>query len=687
MMKRIPSATYLSICIACVLTANVAVAETVSQSDFGGVGLLQMPTGRMAESGEFSANYRDNDQYRRWSISVQPFSWLETTLRYTDTRTRLYGSESFSGDQSQKDKGLDTKIRLWEESYWLPQFAVGIRDFTGTGLFDSEYFVASKQWGPFDFTLGLGFGNMAESGNISNPFCEVSSSFCSRSEDFSGRGGKFQVNKFFHGPAALFGGVEYQTPWAPLRLKLEYDGNDYSNEFAGTIAQDSPFNFGAVYRVSEPVEMHLSYERGNTFMWGVTFRTNFNDWKLIHYAKPAPVAVKANGETPSNWDTVAAELDQNAGYQNVAIEQDEQTLILRGEQQKYRDHQESVDRASAILANNSPDSVKTIKIQETKQNLPTSTTEVDLNSFRVAKTVVPLGEDVPVYAHTSEPAELTGKSLYQQTQDPLDFYLSPSVTQSFGGPESFYMYQVGMNANTSWHWNEHFSTDSTVYLNLLDNYDRFNFTAPPGDSGAIPRVRTHIREYVSSSNVLLNNLQMTEMRSLATDWYGQMYAGYLEMMYAGAGSEVLYRPFGESWAVGVDANYVKQRDWDNTLKLADYHTATGHVTGYWQLPVESHVLAKISVGRYLAGDYGTTIDFSRRFDSGVVVGAYATLTNVSSTAYGEGSFTKGIYFTIPLDLLLVNPTVQKSTVSWVPLTRDGGQMLNRRYHLYDVVSE
>ena len=54
-----------------------------------GVGLLQMPTARMADAGEFSANYQDNEQYRRWSVSVQPFEWLETTLRYTDTRSRF----------------------------------------------------------------------------------------------------------------------------------------------------------------------------------------------------------------------------------------------------------------------------------------------------------------------------------------------------------------------------------------------------------------------------------------------------------------------------------------------------------------------------------------------------------------------------------------------------------------------
>ncbi|VEB51451.1 lipoprotein [Salmonella enterica subsp. enterica] len=44
-----------------------------SQSDFGGVGLLQTPTARMAREGEMSLNYRDNDQYRYYSASVQLF--------------------------------------------------------------------------------------------------------------------------------------------------------------------------------------------------------------------------------------------------------------------------------------------------------------------------------------------------------------------------------------------------------------------------------------------------------------------------------------------------------------------------------------------------------------------------------------------------------------------------------------
>ena len=141
-----------------------------SQSDFGGVGLLQMPTARMAKTGEFSANYVDDDQYRRWSMSVQPFDWLEATLRYTDVRTRLYSANSgFSGDQTYKDKGMDVKARLWNESTWRPHVSVGLRDVMGTGLFDSEYIVASKRYKNLDFTLGMAWGNMGQSGNIKNP--------------------------------------------------------------------------------------------------------------------------------------------------------------------------------------------------------------------------------------------------------------------------------------------------------------------------------------------------------------------------------------------------------------------------------------------------------------------------------------------------------------------------------------
>ncbi|MGU0044340.1 YjbH domain-containing protein [Escherichia coli] len=54
----------------------------------------------------------------------------------------------------------------------------------------------------------------------------------------------------------------------PLRLKLEYDGNNYQNDFAGKLPQASHFNVGAVYRAASWANLNLSYERGNTsYVW------------------------------------------------------------------------------------------------------------------------------------------------------------------------------------------------------------------------------------------------------------------------------------------------------------------------------------------------------------------------------------------------------------------------------------
>ncbi|MCS3831932.1 hypothetical protein HNP10_000647 [Aeromonas veronii] len=684
----LPKLKYIAIFVSGAVCAAESVIDPYgpSQGDFGGVGLLQMPTARMAKTGEFSANYVDNDQYRRWSISAQPFDWFEATLRYTDVRTKKYSPyEEFSGDQTYKDKGMDFKFRLWQESNYLPQVSLGFRDLMGTGLFDSEFVTASKRYGPFDFTIGIGWGNMAESGNVKNPFCEYKDSWCQRNNSFSGNGGKFEFDSLFHGPAALFGGVEYQTPWQPLRLKLEYDGNDYSNEFAGHIYQDSPWNVGAVYRVFENMDSHLSWQRGNTLMWGVTFRTNFNDMKPAHIDQPRPIYQPDQVPptmTDVKWKALTADLKENAGWQETEFYTTTNSVTVIGKQSKYRNKSEAIKRTSLLAANYLPSTVDELNVIERKANFQLQETRIDLQSVRRANVVQVLGEEQHEKSTVQAAGKIQGESIYSSERKSFSYSFDPDLTQSFGGAESFYMYQLGINANADWRINANNSLQSTLFVNLVNNYDEFNYKAPPPDGAALPRVRTWIREYVDSSDVLLNNLQLTHMQPLAQDWYGQAYGGYLEMMYAGVGSEVLYRPYGKTWAIGVDANWVKQRDWNNTLKMADYDVMTGHVTAYWQLPFMSNVTAKVSVGQYLAGDKGATFDFSKRFDSGVVLGGYATFTNVSADEYGEGSFTKGIYVTIPFDLMLLKPTTAKGSIGWVPLTRDGGQMLSRKNGLY-----
>ena len=87
---------------------------------------------------------------------------------------------------------------------------------------------------------------------------------------------------------------------------------------------------------------------------------------------------------------------------------------------------------------------------------------------------------------------------------------------------------------------------------------------------------------------------------------------------------------------------------------------------------------RITAGEYLAGDVGSTIEFSRSFRSGVRFGVFATFTNVTTEQFGEGSFDKGIFFNIPIYGNLINYT-------WRPLTKDPGATLIRRNNLYNLL--
>ncbi len=182
-----------------------------SQMDFGGVGLMQMPSARHAPEGEFSVGVTHNDDYIHYHASLQLFPWLETTVRYTQVYDVLYSQNpDFSDDNSYTDKSIDAKLKLLEESYWLPALSVGVRDIGGTGLFDGEYIAGSKRAGPFDFTLGVGWGYLGNRANLRGDKSQGND--CDRNTGYKGNGGNVDLERMFSGCVSLFGGVAIRLP-------------------------------------------------------------------------------------------------------------------------------------------------------------------------------------------------------------------------------------------------------------------------------------------------------------------------------------------------------------------------------------------------------------------------------------------------------------------------------------------
>ncbi|HEY0924894.1 YjbH domain-containing protein [Rheinheimera pacifica] len=660
----------------------------VSQMAHGGVGLIQTPTARMAPAGDLSINYTDNEEYRLWSVSIQLFDWMESTVRYTDVRTQLYSDDpGFSGNQTYKDKGIDVKFRLLQESTYLPQVSVGFRDFGGTGLFESEFISLSKKWGDFDFHLGMGWGYLGTAGNTKNPFCELKDSFCSRPGGFSGLGGKVDYDKFFKGPASLFGGIEYQTPWQPLRLKLEYEGNNYTSDYAGELEQDSRWNIGAVYRWKD-FNFDLNYQRGNTLGFGVHYAMNLHTVTQVKI-KPAPRLIPeqldADKQT-SDRDALRRALYTEAGFvlQSSYIKDDE--FVLYGYQVAYRDHDEATERIGRILATEVPATISKYRIVTYAGNLPMVETVVDAEQFITAARYDALQTDIKSTYVRQQPEQRTLD--FTSLPDQTGFYTGVETfwLQTFGNPEAFYMYQGGIFANAGYRLTNNLSVNGTAKVTLLENFDKFNFKVDAQNT-PLPRVRTYVREYVTRSTVSMENLYLQWQDQLAPNIYGQLYGGYLETMFGGVGGEMLYRPVDSNFAIGFDINYVRQRSYENDLDFFDYKTFTGHVNVYWKPEFLPDTQLTFNIGQFLAKDKGVNVDFAKRFDSGIVVGAYAAFTNVSSAEYGEGSFTKGFYLSIPFDLFSLRPSKGRGRLPWVPIGRDGGQPLNRPTTLIDATEQ
>lgn len=657
-----------------------------TQSDSGGVGLLQMPTARMADAGELSFNANRTWPYTRYSFSLQPFSWLEGGFRYTDVANRRYGSQQLSGDQNYKDKAVDIKVRLRQESAWLPAVSVGVRDIGGTGLFAGEYVVASKRFDRFDVSLGMGWGYVGGRGNLRNPLGLLDDRFDHRPED-SGplldRAGAFTSKRYFRGPVALFGGVEYRTPWAPLRLKLEYDGNDYQHEPQhNNQKQRLPVNFGAVYSLNKGIDLNLALERGNKVMFGITLHANLAQSEgpakqLDPAPEPPPPKPSTTPPERADWADISERLQANAGFAVSEIARRDGELFVTGEPFRYYYPAQGVGRATRILDNALGPGVDWFTLVSTREGMPVVQTSVHRPRFRKLLAHDITLQDFRRSVEHAAPTDNTREVLYRA---PLDKYRGGfgfGYQQSIGGPDAFILYQVNANYGAEYHFTRHVWASTLVSANLLNNYDQFKYDAP----SRLPRVRTWVREYLVTSPVNLVNLQLNAAGRLAPDVYGMVYGGLLESMYGGVGGEVLYRPFGQRWALGANVNWVRQRGFAQHFGFRDYHVVTGHVTAYVDTGFQD-VHAAISVGRYLAGDYGGTIDLSRVFGNGVRMGAYATFTNVSRRQFGEGSFDKGVYVSIPFDLMLPRSTTSQAVFMWHPLTRDGGAMLARRYGLY-----
>jgi hypothetical protein len=426
---------------------------------------------------------------------------------------------------------------------------------------------------------------------------------------------------------------------------------------------------------------------------------------LVSTVKELATAKEAPLEKSLDISKTAEDIRAQSGWRLVQIESKNKRWIVTLDEVNGVYLKERMNRVISVLHRDAPSNITEFVVKYQQRQLPLIKQTYNRQAWMM-KNISLLGPTKSKLAEavvSEYPSEMLETMTFQSSQLSSPFELSSNnndenyllnapeakrltggfdigYLQSIGGPDG-YLFALSALATADLHLWEGAWIKGSTSLRLLDNFDKFTYDAPSN----LPRVRTYIREYLTTSRFTLPVLQATQVAKVGDSHYFTAYGGMLEMMYGGVGGEWLYRPLNSPFAIGVDLNKVRQRDFDQRFSFLDYQVTTGHITGYWQTGWED-VLAKLSYGQYLAGDRGYTVDVSKAFSNGVKMGAYFTRTNVSAEQFGEGSFDKGIYVSIPFDAFFTKFSNDTATILWNPLIRDGGAKLNRMYPLYNVTN-
>jgi hypothetical protein len=221
------------------LSVAPALAESTGTLNINGAtGLIDMPSGEAQKDATFSFSTSVVGPITRTTLSFQFSERLSGSFRFQTWRD---WDTIIAGDAEESDRSFDLRYQVLKEGNIRPALTIGLQDFTGQGLFASEYVAATKNFGDrLKVTAGLGWGRLGSYGDIGAPF---------GSRPAVSPTGTPNADQWFRGDAAPFAGSNTRsaTP-GPSRANIRRTPTLLEDDTRGLIERDSPFNFGFEYQ-------------------------------------------------------------------------------------------------------------------------------------------------------------------------------------------------------------------------------------------------------------------------------------------------------------------------------------------------------------------------------------------------------------------------------------------------------
>lgn len=674
-----------------VTAAPLAAQETIlswNYNSFGIPGMIDMPTAHGREDGELGFVVSHFQNQTRTALTFQVSKRLSATFRYALINDIRVSADPASAIIPERyDRSFSLQYRLFNEARYMPAIAVGVNDLVGTGVYGGEYIVATKTLTPqLRATAGLGWGRLGSHNGFGNPLSVLGDGFRDRPTDRGDQGGTFKPQSWFRGDAAFFGGIEWQAT-DKLRLTVEYSSDAYAREAGTAFERKSPVNLGLSYQHSDRASLDLRYMYGAELGLQLTYALNPKKPRAGSGFDPAPPPIvrRPFGNDPESGrqqdeGTLALALRpalQREGLVLEGVDRDGDVLRVQIRNDRYGVSAQAVGRAARILTQVAPGPVETFDIRLAATGMPvTSVTlrRADLEELEFHPVAPDLLRSRTVIV--DEVVRLpTAADLYPM----LSYGIEPYLTPSLFDPDDPLRMDIGLALKGQFEPAPGILFSGKIHQKLIGNLDEGNRPS----TSVLPRVRSEAYLYYQGGDTTIPELTAAYYFRPGGDLFGRFTLGYLETMFGGLSGEMLWKPQNSSFALGLEVNHVKQRDFDQLFGFQDYSVTTGHISAYYDFG--RGILGQLDVGRYLAGDVGATVSLAREFGNGWRIGAFATKTDVSAADFGEGSFDKGITLTVPLDWVTGSSSKTKLNTVIRPVQRDGGARLNVSGRLYETV--
>ena len=661
----------------------------------GQIGLINLPSAETnTEQSIFFTFTRNNSYTKLGTLTITPFDWLEASYFYYRPDDLLWGS----AQGLYLDKGFNLKVSHQPKNHLLPRFALGMDDFAGTGQFTKEYILATYDFRRLKLTSGLGWGKfVGENSIISNPLGAIDEQFNTRPSSSSnfGRGGRPAYDKWFRGDVTYFGGIEIPIGNKKnYSIKIESNPFDYfkfgccgeglSNDSFNLRKNKSDINYGISFRLKEFGNIDISYIKGDTF--NISLSVGFSSKKPLRKKDKFQPIIKNSNYQSDKKNEFYLDLLENLNRNNLYLQTadlNDTTLRVTIDSEYLENPIQYTSRgayiAQDVLNFNDYDDINSIDIGLITRGIQLNEISYKTSDLVNEKKLVTLIKEATNIKKV-EPVKYKEDEFRPRVNFPIIYTkIDPEIRSHVGSPERFLYYGFGIKLSSEIQFTRNLTFNGSVGQSIQDNFDQ-KISDP---NSALALVRTEIVDYLQASeNLYIDNFQFDYIGPIKSNIYGRFSFGLLEQMYGGISSELMVKPFDSNFAVSIESNYVKKREYDGRFEFREYETDTYHINTSFYQP-SNNFLLKVSYGKYLAGDIGYTLDLSRRMPSGWQAGFYFTRTNVSAAEFGEGSFDKGFYFKVPFNVFQKGYSKNAVNFSLKTMTRDGGQKLVIRNKLID----